>query len=169
MRKTILLLCAIVSIGLFTACEKDDICIAGDTPKMRISFLDITDPSNEKAPERLLIVGKDMTTPISTLSAGSSSITEGLIPLAPNTNQSEFYFVSNASITSEGVVSGNIDALIITYNTTPIFISKACGYIVNYENLIPLLTPDSDNWIKKIEVITPTISNEEELHIKIYH
>lgn len=160
---------ALLGIWLFVGCEKDDICIAGDTPKMRISFFSASEETKEKAPSQLLIVGKDKTTPVPTLSPGSSSVTSGLIPLKPNASETEFYMVTNASIDSEGVVSGNIDALILTYNTSPKFISKACGYIVNYENLIPVLTPDSDNWIKRIEVITPTISNETDLHVKIYH
>ncbi|MCW1953576.1 MAG: DUF6452 family protein [Flavobacteriia bacterium] len=168
-KKLSFLVCTLMGIGLFVGCEKDDICIAGDTPKMRISFFSALDETTEKAPPQLLVVGKDQNTPVPTLSPGSSSVTEGLIPLKPNASETELYMVTNASIDSEGVVSGNIDTLIITYNASPKFISKACGFIVNYENLIPVLTPDSDNWIKRIEVITPTINNETDLHVKIYH
>jgi hypothetical protein len=163
------ILFSLIILGCFWSCEKDDICIAGDTPMMRITFLDSADETSEKAPERLLVVGKDKTTPITTISPGSSSITEALIPLIPNTNQTEYYLVTNASIDSEGTVSGNIDALIFSYTPNPTFISKACGYIVSYDNLIPILTPDSDNWIKKITVLSPSISNENEVHIEIYH
>ncbi|MDB9713370.1 DUF6452 family protein [Flavobacteriaceae bacterium] len=167
MKRSILFL--VIALGCFWSCEKDDICIAGDTPMMRITFVNFIDETLEKAPERLLIVGKDKTTPITTISPGSSSITEALIPLVPNTNQTEYYLVTNASIDSEGNVSGNIDALILSYTPNPKYISKACGYIVSYDNLIPILTPDTDNWIKKITILSPSITNENEVHLKIYH
>lgn len=163
------LLFGLIMAMCFVSCEKDDICIAGDTPMMRISFIDVVDLTTEKAPQRLLIVGKDKTTPITTISPGSSSITEALIPLIPNTNQTSFYLVTNASIDGEGNVSGNIDELIFSYTPNPTFISKACGYIVSYENLISIITPDTDNWIKNTEVLNATISNEDEVHLNIYH
>lgn len=154
----------------FIGCEKDDICIAGDTPMLKITFIDATDETTEKAPPGLWVIGKDQTTTVPTLTAGSSSIVEALLPLIPNANETTYYLISNGSIDSEGeIISGNIDSITLSYTTNPIFISKACGYIVHYENLIPILTPDQDQWIKKIEVITPTISNIDAVHLNIYH
>ena len=162
MKKVYIPILFIIAFVSFGACEKDDICIAGDTPKMRISFYDFENETLEKIPSQLLVVGKDKNTAITTAS-------NGLLPLKPNASETIFYMVTEASIDSEGLVTGQIDTVIFTYNARPKFISKACGYIVNYENLIPVLSSNADNWIKKIEVITPTISNENDLHVKIYH
>ena len=37
-----------IALGCFWSCEKDDICIAGDTPMMRITFVNFIDETLEK-------------------------------------------------------------------------------------------------------------------------
>jgi len=64
---------------------------------------------------------------------------------------------------------GNTDTLTINHESKEVFISRACGFIANYENLIPNLSTDDDNWIANIEVVSSTVENSETAHVKIYH
>ena len=63
----------------------------------------------------------------------------------------------------------NEDLVDFTYTIKEVFISRACGYIANYENLAVDLTADADNWIKNIVVENTTVENENAAHVKIYH
>ncbi|NJM80828.1 MAG: hypothetical protein HC854_16675 [Flavobacterium sp.] len=60
---------------------------------------------------------------------------------------------------------------IITFNYTKedIYISRACGFrtVFNLNDADPVITI-VDDWIKDIEVIQPSIENENETHVKIY-
>ena len=49
------------------------------------------------------------------------------------------------------------------------FVSRACGYIANYENLSSDLKMETDNWIKDIEIVTPLVENSTAAHVKIFH
>ena len=65
--------------------------------------------------------------------------------------------------------SGNSDKLYINYNYNYSYISRACGFITSYdlENLI--IEKDTSNWILNTEIIKTNISNEENIHVKIFH
>ena len=65
--------------------------------------------------------------------------------------------------------SGNSDQLYVNYNYNYTYISRACGFITNYdlENLI--IEKDTSNWILNTEIIKTNISNEENIHVKIFH
>lgn len=65
--------------------------------------------------------------------------------------------------------SGNSDQLYVNYNYNYSYISRACGFITNYdlENLI--IEKDTSNWILNTEIIKTNISNEENIHVKIFH
>ncbi|MGB5437414.1 MAG: DUF6452 family protein, partial [Maribacter sp.] len=76
-------------------------------------------------------------------------------------------FVLSTQTTTEDPV--NIDVLTFSYETKEVYISRACGFIANYENLSQSLTPDTENWIKDIEIVLPTVENSETAHVKIFH
>ena len=65
--------------------------------------------------------------------------------------------------------SGNSDQLYVNYNYNYSYISRACGFITSYdlENLI--IEKDTSNWILNTEIIKTNISNEENIHVKIFH
>lgn len=66
-------------------------------------------------------------------------------------------------------MKGDIDTLYFNYNRIDKFVSRACGYIANYENLSGDLKMETDNWIKDIEIVTPLVENSTAAHVKIYH
>jgi hypothetical protein len=64
--KKILVLLLVVSVQLFSSCEKDDICDPNTptTPRLIIDFYNIEDPTKTKNVTDLAIVGDGMTTGI---------------------------------------------------------------------------------------------------------
>lgn len=165
--KTILFL-IVLTIGLH-ACEKDDICIAGDTPQMRIAFFNADSTELSKIPSNLLIVGKNLTTALPLVSPSDANGYELLLPLNPSDSSTEFYFVKDASVDSQGTVSGTIELIQFDYQVNPIYISKACGFIPNYVHLQARIENNNTHWIKSLQITKDSITQSKDLHVKIYH
>ena len=171
----ILILLTIVFLG-FGACEKDDICIDGDTQLLVIRFYDVDNPTELKDVTDFRIVGVGQNTTVTTVSDRTDTDSIA-IPLKVTENTTGFYFISNSSdvettdssgetITVEG---GDLDTLYFNYSRIDKFVSRACGYIANYEDLTSDLKTETDNWIKDIEIVTPLVENSTAAHVKIYH
>ena len=89
----ILVLMTFISFG---ACEKDDICIDGDTPLLVIRFYDVDDPTELKKVTKFRIVGVGQNTTVTTVSDRTDSDSIA-IPLKVTENTTGFYFISNSS------------------------------------------------------------------------
>ncbi len=162
----ILLLILMVVIS-FSACEKDDICVDGDTPLMIIRFYDNDNPSELKAVPNLRIIGLGQSSTVNTI-ADRTSLDSVALPLRINEVNTGFIFISD-SADEDDLETGNIDTLSFDYSTQEIFISRACGYIANYDDLSETITSDSENWIQNIEIVSPLIKLQDSAHVKIYH
>ena len=151
-----------ILIFLF-ACEPDDICLSeiDDTPKLLIGFYD-KNSGNLKEVENLKIQGLDNDQIYIFETIDSIGI-----PLINNKNLTTFNLTKNFE--EDNVDSGNNDKMFVNYNPNWIYISRACGYITNYniDNLI--IENDIENWIIDSEIITYSIKDEENIHVKIYH
>ena len=130
---------AFFSLG---ACEKDDICVDGNTPLLVISFYDVDNPTELKEVTSFRIVGVGQNTTVTSVSDRTDSDSIA-IPLKVTENTTGFYFINNSSdvettdsndetITIEG---GDLDTLYFNYDRKDKFVSRACGLIANYENL----------------------------------
>lgn len=162
----ILLLFLMIFIS-FSACEKDDICVDGDTPLMIIRFYDNENPGELKAVPNLRIVGLGQSSTVNTI-ADRTSLDSVALPLRINEINTGFIFISD-SADEDDLETGNIDTLNFDYSTQEIFISRACGYIANYDDLSETITPDGDNWIQNIEIVSPIIKLQDSAHVKIFH
>ncbi len=147
---------------VFTACEKDDICLSPTTPKLVVRFYDNANQTALKSVERLSIWadGKD------TLSIYKSvSLDSVTIPLNVNTTQTIYHLKTN---TVDGNKANNlINTITINYTTTEEYISRSCGFKTIFNNV----TISSNNgWIQSF---TPTsltkIDTQTSAHVKIYH
>lgn len=155
----------IIFIG-FNACEKDDICVDGNTPLLVIRFYDITtDVETLKAPPNLSVKGE--------LSAGAygaiipNTAADSIqLPLRIEALSTTFSLTTNATTDA---INDNEDIITFNYSTKDFFVSRACGFIVNYENLTETLATDANNWIKRIEIVKDTVENQNAAHVKIYH
>ncbi len=149
------------------SCEKDDICVEGDTPLLIIRFYDAAEPETSKSVSNLRVIGLNQSDPVDTF-ADRTTLDSIAIPLRINQPDTEFLFISD-SADEDDLETGNIDTLRFSYSTQEVFVSRACGFIANYDELSETLSPDSDNWIQSIEIITPTINSFESAHVEIFH
>ena len=65
----------------------------------------------------------------------------------------------------------NIDRLNFSYTREDEFVSRACGFKVNYNDLQPRRQDEIPNqpWIFEIEVLDSTVNNRNEVHVEIFH
>ena len=148
---------------LFSGCEKDDICVETSlTPNLIIRFYDQVNISQFKEVPTLRVIGVgSQYILIDRITTDSISI-----PLKTLENTTSFMLI-NAS--EEELETGNSDVLTITYTPKEIFINRACGYKMNFEEANGSVTTDEANWIQDVQIINPNIQNERKAHIHLYH
>jgi hypothetical protein len=168
---TIAILILLVGIGTFSACEKDDICVDDDTPQLIIRFYDAENPTVFKAVPGLRVIGVGNGNPVDTFIVRSSTLDSIAIPLKTNDISSQFSFILNSTDDENGAETGTTDQLKFSYATAEIFKSRACGFVVNYDNLTTDFTTATESWIQSIEIVKPLVTIEEEVtaHVKIFH
>ncbi|MBD0850016.1 DUF6452 family protein [Maribacter arenosus] len=153
----------VLGIISFAACEKDDICVDGDEPLLVIRFYDITDTTEFKDVTNLEVRGLISPDTLDVIS--NADLDSIAIPLRADASFTSFVISRQESSDD----TENIDVLTFSHGTKDVFISRACGFIANYENLSSELTTDSDNWIESIEIVNTTIENSDTAHVKIFH
>lgn len=171
MKKIITLLLLFVCIAF--SCERDDICPEDTptTPRMVVEFRDVTTPDNTKNVTGLHIEDFDDSEHV----LDGYSITsedQMLLPLKTDANETKYRIYKNYANT-DGTITGNPDIITITYETTEIYVSRACGYKTIFENVLLTITPETspDNWMifAAPENDNQTVINEDEIHFTIRH
>ncbi len=170
MYKRISVLVILLGTIFFSACEKDDICVEGDTPQLIIRFYDIENPTEFKEVPSLRVAGAGKDFTVSTFS-DRSALDSIAIPLNPGETISEFLFIVDSASDEDGFETGNIDGLNFSYEVQEEFIGRACGFIANYNNLSSATITDAENWIKNVEITKALVKKEDTLsaHVKIFH
>ena len=162
-------LLALFSALLFiSSCEKDDICVEGDTPLLVIRFYDSENPTEAKSVSSLRVVGLGQSNPVDTFT-DRSTLDSIAIPLRINQPDTSFLLIRDSADDEDQMETGNIDTLIFSYNTEEVFISRACGFVANYSELSETLTPDTENWIQSIEIISSSINSQTSAHVEVFH
>ncbi|WP_343486796.1 DUF6452 family protein [Allomuricauda sp. d1] len=172
MKKVIPIVLLLLLFCFFSACEKDDICVDGDTPLLVIGFFDIEDNELEKDVSALRIRALNVTEPLNGEEAPDIDRTARDsvgIPLQITTNSTAFEFIIDSADDEDGNETGNIDTLTLNYTVLEKFISRACGFVANYDDLSFNLTADSDNWIQNVIIEDTLIENSSNIHVKIFH
>lgn len=152
----------------FSACEKDDICVDADTPLLVIRFYDFENQTEFKSVPALRVVGVGSNFTVNTFTDRSSLDSIGL-PLKIDDTTSVFDLILDSVDDDDEMETGNSDNLTFGYTTKQNFASRACGFVVTYENLTNSLATDTDNWIKQIEIDTTVVANTASAHVKIFH
>ncbi len=155
----------------FSSCEKDDICVDADTPLLIIRFYDAENPTEFKTVPSLRVVGVGNGSPVDTFDDRLSTLDSISVPLKSSDTTTTFLFTKDSADDDDGAETGNSDSLMLTYTTEEKFISRACGYVVNYNDLNIDFTASDENWIQRIEIVNTTIKTEETItaHVKIFH
>ena len=146
---------------LTTACEKDDICLEGTlgTPRLQYGFFDVENPENPKGVSNLTIKA------ISIDSIIPNSY-QNLLPLQTDQPYTIFEFTLNA-----GSDQASSTLVQLNYNRWDEYLNRACGYRAHFifdDQSFAQKNPET-SWIKGFEIIQDTISDEETLHLALYH
>lgn len=156
--KKLLILIAVLILCL-TACEPDDICLEGTTgsPNLIVVFYDKNQTDTKKSVTDLQIKGLDMETLLYDSTTDSISL-----PIKTISNSTSFSLIATQN--------GNTLEDIITFNYDPEdkFISRACGFKTRFNNLT-FSTSNTLNWVEFIEILTDSISDTNNTHVKILH
>ncbi len=149
-------------IWFITGCEKDDICLreTPGTPRLVVEFFDINNKNNLKSTNGLKIIGNGKENLL--YEDDTSSL---LLPLKNNQNTSTFiFFVNN----NDSILS---DTIQFKYLVNDIYINRACGFKSEFildNNPIKFIS-NNLNFIKDFNLINSTVSDEDEVHLSIYH
>ncbi len=160
------LVCSLCALAL-SGCEKDDICVDGDTPLLIIKFFDDENPENSKNVNQLRVLGLGQDDAVDTF-ADRTTLDSIAIPLRPGESQTTFIFILDSE-DEEELEIGNRDTIRFDYNTREVFISRACGFVAQYEDLESELQEGSENWIREIEVENAFVQNLDTTHVSIFH
>ncbi|WP_396590286.1 DUF6452 family protein [Allomuricauda sp. R78024] len=172
MKKILPILLIALSLIYVSSCEKDDICVDGDTPLIVIGFYDATDTTVFKSVPSIRIKGIDNDSILETdsFSDRSSSPDSLSIPLRIDGTSTTYEFITDSDDDETSMEeTGNRDTLSFSYTVSEQFTSKACGFVANYNTVTIGLTSDGTNWIQDITVIQDTIENSNNIHVKIFH
>lgn len=165
-------------VVVMAKCEKDDICVDGDTPLLVIGFYNVNDPESFKAVNTLRI------RELSTGDSINDIFEEGQqfhqdrrtvsdsteIPLNAATTSSAYEFIINsADDGTTGDETGTIDTVEFNYTVVENFISRGCGFVANYTELDTSNTVFTRGWIQKIEIADTTVDATNQIHVKIFH
>jgi len=170
MKKILPILLIALSLIYVSSCEKDDICVDGDTPLLVIGFYDATDTTEAKDVPLLRIKEVILDSIVNTITDRTSTLDSIGIPLRADASSTSFAFITDSAddeTTEEE--TGNIDTLTIAYSNLEAFISRACGFVANYGDLTVTLPESATNWIQDITVVQDTIENSNNIHVKIFH
>ncbi len=172
MKKLIPILLITALFYWVSSCEKDDICVDGDTPLLVLGFFDVNDTTAAKAVPSIRIKSIDIDSILtnSTFGDRSNSPDSLQVPLRSNAVTTMYQIISGSDDDDEtNEEIGNIDTLTISYELGEAFISRACGFVTNYNNISVTLTEGAENWIQDIRVVQPNVENTDNIHVKIFH
>ncbi|MEM9648128.1 MAG: DUF6452 family protein [Bacteroidota bacterium] len=159
----------------FASCEKDDICVDGDTPLIVVGFYDIEDTTVFKDVPSIRIRAIDNDQILSDSDAfrfsdRTNSPDSLSIPLQISTGSTQFEFISDSADDEDtGEETGNIDQLTVNYSIREEFVSRACGFVAQFDDLTITLPESAENWIQDINVVQQTVENSNNIHVKIFH
>ena len=167
MKKSIAVLLISFLLVYVSSCEKDDICVEGDTPLLVIGFYDGTDTLLAKNVPALRIKEVILDTVVNTFADRTNLDSIGL-PLRSNATSTRFVLIHNSRFNEAGEEIGNLDTLTVTYGTGEFFISRACGFVTTYDNIAVELPESPNNWIRDISIAQQNIENAKNVHVKIF-
>lgn len=152
-----------------SGCEKDDIC-SGETtttPRLVIECYDAADPTTTKNVSNLLLRATGMSGTIT-----FNAVSKIYVPIDTSGEFTQFEFIQNGADTDS--TNDNIDILTLNYTRTTQYVSRACGYKMNFVlnttngATIGDTTPADTPWVSSYTIEQNEITNENEVHLKLY-
>lgn len=146
-----------IIIFTISACEKDDFCTQNPvTPNLVIKFKNYNDTTKLKKPNALHVwlEGKDSI-------YKNVSLDSILLPLNSLTKETTY----NLSVSKD-----SLSNITIKYNPEDDYVSRSCGFRVIFNNVKISENTLPTTWIDSIPALEiPTINNQANAHITLYH
>lgn len=168
-----------LAIVLLTiSCQKDDICPESTptTPLIKVLFLDNTNDVIASKPVIGLRVRAINVEGLNDTLIKRSTTSQIDIPLNTNADITEYEFTEYALAVNgqpDAENPSNTDIVSFTYARNEVYINRACGFKVEYEDLraeLGSIEEDvTNNWIKRISIKDSITENETTTYISIYH
>ncbi len=142
------------------ACEPDDICLESnaDTPNLILKFVD-SFTGETKSVDNLRIKGINNNEDFFLGTVDSISI-----PLNNYDDYSSFSFTKEFNTNQQ-----NEDLIYFNYRRNNVYISRSCGYKMEYEIDNIIIENDNSNWIEDSIIEIRDVNDEISHHVKIYH
>jgi len=167
MKKSIPILLICFLLVYVSSCEKDDICVEGDTPLMVIGFYDINDTTLAKKVPALRIRELVLDTVVNTFADRTALDSIGL-PLRSEATTTRFVLIHNSRNNEAGEEIGDRDTITVSYGVVEAFVSRACGFVANYDGLAVALSAEPQPWIQDMKIVQQKIENSHGVHVKIF-
>lgn len=161
-----------ILLGIFLglgSCEKDDICVDGDTPLLVVGFFDQADAEQETAKDVTTLRIREVNSSGFPPSVSDRVTTDSIAIPLPNSATTVTYLLISNSADTDGNETGNIDTLDMSYTLSQRFVSRACGFVAVYEDLTVSLRNDSSNWIQDLVVVDSTVNSNNSIQLKVLH
>ena len=169
MRKINLLLIILISALVIHSCERDDICAESTptTPQIIFRFFDSINREDLSTVNDLMVFGLDDNNErVNLINILSAVDTDSIaLPLRTDIDETRFLFIENTNDT----INENIDTLSVAYLRRDVFISRACGFANNFDEIQITVANDTLNWIMDSEVIRENVEDETSAHVQIFH
>lgn len=134
---------------------QDEFCSDATTPQLIIRFHDKDTIANKKEIQLITWIGLD------TLEQYTGNTTDSIVIPLNTVDTSVTYNLSILdSIDSE-------ETLTVNYTVEDVFVSKSCGFKSVFNNVT--FTSTNNNWLNSIEQISTKITNENQVHVQIFH
>ena len=150
----------ILILFFLVACEPDDICLESntDTPNLILKFVD-SFSGETKSVNNLRIKGINNNEDFFLGTIDSISI-----PLNNYENTSSFSFTKEFDSNQS-----NEDLIYFNYSRINVYISRSCGYKMEYKIDNIIIENDNSNWIEDSVIEIRNVNDEISHHVKIYH
>jgi Family of unknown function (DUF6452) len=167
MKKFFYLIFFFLLITVWYGCERDEICVKENTPRLIIKFYDKDDPTKTKSVPNLgvRVVGEeDFYSDPGNLKSPDSIV----VPLEVTKDKTIIELVMNGTDLDPDNDESNF--IEINSERQDEFISQSCGFKTVYNNVVFTLD-QSKSWISYLEAanIPQSIIDEKRRHLKVYH
>ncbi len=159
---------ALFILFAFHSCTRDDICpeTTQTTPLLIVTFNNAVIPTERKQAPGLTI---ETTLENSEIVLDNETTDSIAIPLNAGADITQYRFTINSDSETE---IPNTDIVEFIYEREDIYVSRACSFKTNFNNLQADVEDEGDsNWIFQIDVnaLNNTVEDENETHITILH
>lgn len=151
-----------LSFCLLLACEKDDFCTFNPvTPKLILRFYDDTNPQSIKSVQRFSAIALSKTDSL----LRNQSFDSIALPL--NSAASSTTYVLKVNNNSGAIQDNEVSTITISYTPVDIYVSRSCGFRVDFQNLS---INYNGTWIKNIiPITTASLEDQSKAHVQVFH